>query len=189
VSDWRQELRSKPALRLGLVAIVGLAWVYGLLELEAAGAAAHREQAALADEVARLQGLGSEADWRRQRDEVHARLTELRGRAWREESEGRMQAQLQDWLRQQLAAQGLQARELTVAVLPLSPQDEGSDQRLLRARLAFDFDPDRLHALIGALVQGPAAVRMPRLLVKNAGRRSVEMDLEFLFILGLPEVR
>jgi hypothetical protein len=189
VNDWRQELRSKPALRLGLLAIIGLAWIYGLLELEAAGAAARREQAVLIDELARLQGLGSEAEWRRQRDEVYARVTELRGRAWREESEGRMQALLQDWLRQQLSAQGLQARELTVAVLPLSPKDEGSDLRLLRARLAFDFDPDRLHALIGALYQGPAAVWMPRLLVTNAGRRSVEMDLEFLFILGLPGAR
>jgi len=186
VNTWLQELRAKPRLRLGLLAVIALAWVYGLLELEAAATAARQEQARLVDEVARMQGLGTEAEWRQQRDEVYARLTALRARAWREESEGRMQALLQDWLREQLAAQSLQARELTVAVLPLSPQDEGSDLRLLRARLAFDFDADRLHALIGNLYQGPGAVWMPRVLVRTVGRRSVEMDLEFLFILGMP---
>lgn len=189
MNDWRQELRDKPGLRLGLLVVIALAWIYGLLELEAAQAAASQERLQLVEEVARMQGLGSEADWRRQRDEVFARLTALRGRAWREESEGRMQALLQDWLRQNLSSQGLQARELTVAVLPLAPQDQGSDLRLLRARLAFDFDADRLHGLIGALYQGPGAVRMPRLLVRTSGRPSVEMDLDVLFILGTPDTK
>lgn len=189
MNDWLQELRDKPRLRLGLLVVIALTWAYGLLELEASTGAARVEQARLVDEVARLQGMGSEADWQRQRDEVFARVTELRGRAWREESEGRMQALLQDWLRQQLTAQGLQARDLTVAVLPLAPQDQGSDLRLLRARLAFDFDPDRLHALLGTLAQSPGALRMPRLLVRTTGRSSVEMDLEALFILAAPLAR
>lgn len=186
MNDWLQELRDKPRLRLGLLVVIALAWVYGLLELETAASAAHQEQARLVDEVSRLQDIGSEVEWRRQRDEVFARVADLRGRAWREESEGRMQALLQDWLRQQLTAQGLQPRDLTVAVLPLSPQDSGSDLRLLRARLAFDFDPDRLHALLGTLADSPGAMRMPRLVVRTTGRSSVEMDLEALFILAAP---
>lgn len=184
MNGWLQELRDKPRLRLALLLVAGLVWVYALLELEAASAGARAERDRLLTEVERMEAIRADTGWEAQRDAVFTQLTALRSQMWRAESEGRMQALLQDWLRAELAAQKLQLREVSVAVLPTDKTDAASDVRRLRARLVFDFDADGLHALLGQLAAAPQRCWVPRLVVRNAGRPSVEMDVETLFILG-----
>lgn len=210
---WLEEIRAKPRLRLGLLAALVLGWIFALLELEAAGDAARLEETRLANEIGRMQAISGETHWWRQRDEVFVVLADLRRRAWREESEGRMQALMQDWVRDQLARHGLQATELNVVVLPAVELNRGdsraggspgaartsgepvvagqagtasidSDLRLVRSRVVFDFQSDSLHQLLGAIAASPNWLWVPRLVVRNSGRRSVEMELEALFILG-----
>lgn len=191
MSRWRRELQDNPRLRIGLLAVAALLWLIGLLELDARVQAAEQERARLADEIARLRVAAAEQQWPALRDEARQRLADLRSLAWREESEGRMQALLQDWLREQLAAAGLQPRDLQVSVLPADgglddkrKAELPTDLRIARARLAFDFQPDSLHRVLAALPASRKWIWVSRLIVDNAGRRTVDLEVEALFVLG-----
>jgi hypothetical protein len=196
MSGWLQELRDNPRLRAGLALIVGLVWLLGLLELLDLRDAAEKERARVADELVRLHAIGAERQWPALRDQARQRLADFRALAWREESEGRIQATMQDWLREQLAAVGVQPRDLQVVVLPAgtAPPGEGgrrpalaADMRIARARLSFDFKPDGLHRLLAALPNSRRWIWVSRLAVGNDSRRAVELELEALFVLGARE--
>ena len=196
MSRWLDEFRSKPRLRAGLAAVLALLWLLGLLELSDALDAARKERVRLSDEVARLRSVGSEQRWPALREQAEARLADHRSLAWREESEGRMQAMLQDWLREQLAAAGVQPRELVVTVLPartLSPSESGrkaelpADVRIARARLSFEFKPDALHQVLARLPASRRWIWVSRMTVDNDSQRTVELELEALFVLGARE--
>lgn len=198
MTGWRQELQDNPRLRLGLLAVAALLWLFGLFELDDRLRATERERARLTDELARLRVAAAEQQWPTLRDRVKQRLDDYRALAWREESEGRMQATLQDWLREQFTAVGLQPRDLQVSVLPASAgaaappaasaparkAELPSDLRIARARMAFDFQPDGLHPLLAALNASRRWIWVSRLSVDNGSRRSVELELEALFVLG-----
>jgi hypothetical protein len=196
VSVWFDELRSKPRLQAGLAVGLALLWLLVLLELTDALDAARQDKARLIDEVARLRTVGAEQHWPAMRDQTAGRLADHRSLAWREESEGRMQAMLQDWLREQLAAAGVQPRELVVTVLPartVSPSGSGrkaelqADMRIARARLSFEFKPDALHQILARLPTSRRWIWVSRLSVDNDGQRVVELELEALFVLGARE--
>lgn len=196
MSRWRDHLRSNRRLRSGLAVVVALIWLLGLLELWDRIDAARKEQAGLGDEVIRLQSVRGEQQWPAVRDQAYARLADFRSLAWREESEGRMQAMLQDWLREQLAAVGAQPRELSVTVLParsVAPADGGrkselpADMRIARARLSFEFKPDALHHFLAKLPASLHWIWVSRMTIENDSRKSVELELEALFLLGARE--
>ncbi len=196
MSRWLDELRRNARLRVGLAAVGLLVWLLGLLELSDALDAARAELARSSEEVQRLRAVRGEQHWPAFRDQAQARLADYRSLAWREESEGRMQAMLQDWLREQLAIVGLQPRELAVTVLPARPaataddkrkSELPADMRLARARLSFDFKPDSLHQLLAALAASRRWIWVSRLAVENDSRRVVELELEALFVLGTRE--
>ena len=196
MSGWLDELRRKPRLRAGLAGVLALVWLLGLLELSDALDAAHKERARLSEEVARLRSVGAEKRWPALREQTEARLADHRSLAWREESEGRMQAMLQDWLREQLASVGVQPRELVVTVLParsVSPSANGrkaelpADMRIARARVSFEFKPDALHQILARLPASRRWIWVSRMAVDNDSQRMVELELEALFVLGARE--
>jgi hypothetical protein len=196
VNQWLDELRRKPRLQAGLAVVLALLWLLGLLELSDALDAARREKARLIDEVARLRTVGAEQHWPAMRDQTQVRLADHRALAWREESEGRMQAMLQDWLREQLAAVGVQPRELVVIVLPartVLPSEQGrkselpADMRIARARVSFEFKPDALHQVLARLPASRRWIWVSRMSVDNDSQRVVELELEALFVLGARE--
>ena len=193
LNTWQSELQAKPWLRLALGGIAVLLAVLGLLELDDWVQGAGQDHQRLQREIARMQAIAGEPEWRRQRDEVFARLATLRERSWREESEGRMQALMQDWMLERLGAHGLTPGDLAATVLPTAaprgpdakpgaPND--SDLRLVRIKATFNFDPDRLHALLADLAAQPRAVQVVRMSVLNGARRSAELELEAVFVLA-----
>jgi hypothetical protein len=193
LSRWLDELRSKPRLRAGLAAVLALLWLLGLLELSDALDAARKQRDSLSGEVARLRSVGTEQRWPALREQAEARLADHRSLAWREESEGRMQAMLQDWLREQLVAVGVQPRELVVTVLPAraaSPSESArksglpADMRIARARVSFEFKPDALHQFLSRLPASRRWIWVSRMVVNNDSQRVVELELEALFVLG-----
>lgn len=197
MNDWARELRENPRLQLGLAVVVGLLWVLGLLELADRLDAARTERTRLADDLARLGSVAEGARWPRLRDDAQQRLADYRALAWREESEGRMQAAMQDWLREQFAALGVQPRELVVSVLPAAAAPAGQvaaessagtlppEMRVVRARATFEFDPQRLHRLLAALPESRRWTWVSRLSVDHGTRRLVELELGALFVLGV----
>lgn len=196
MSTRRDDLRGNPRLRAGLVLVVVLIWLLGLFELLDRLDAARGERARVSDEVERLRVVRSEGQWLGVRDQAQARLADYRSLAWREESEGRMQAMLQDWLRDQLAAVGAEPRELSVTVQParsVAPANDSrkpelpADMRIARARLSFDFKPDTLHQFLARLPASLRWISVVRMTVENDSRRLVELELEALFVLGTRE--
>ncbi len=196
MSRWLDELRGNPRLRAGLAAVLALLWLLGLLELSDALDAARKERLRLGEEVARLRSVGAEQRWPALREQAEAHLADHRSLAWREESEGRMQAMLQDWLREQLAAVGVQPRELVVTVLParnVSPSANGrksdlpADMRIARARLSFEFKAEALHQFLARLPASRRWIWVSRMAVDNDRQRVVELELEALFVLGARE--
>ncbi|HMN77390.1 MAG TPA: hypothetical protein PKC97_15100 [Burkholderiaceae bacterium] len=196
MTGWRDELRSNSRLHAGLAAIGALLWVLMLLELSAVLDTAREERNQLNGEVTRLRDMRGEQQWKALRVQAQERLADYRSLAWREESEGRMQAMLQDWLREQLAAVGVQPREMSVTVLParsVAPPASGRkselplDMRLARARLSFEFKPDSLQQFLAKLSTSRHWIWVSRMVVENEGRHAVELELEALFVLGARE--
>lgn len=193
MSDWRNELRTNPRLRAGLAVVAALLWLIGMLEMLDLLDAARKERVRLSDEVQELRQVGGDQRWPMLRDQAQQRLADYRSLAWREESEGRMQALLQDWLREQLAAVGVQPREMSVSVLParsVAPAEKGhkvelpADMRIVRAQLSFDFKPDALHQFLARLPASLHWIWVSRMSVENDNRRLVQLELEALFVLG-----
>lgn len=193
MSAWRDELRANARLRVGLVVVAALIWSLGLLEMLDRLDASRRDLERLRGEVEELRLVGTQRDWLPMREQAEQRLADYRSLAWREESEGRMQAMLQDWLREQLAAVGVQPRELSVTVLPargVAPAERGrkaelpADMRIARAQLSFEFKPDALHQFLSKLPQSRHWIWVSRMSVENDSRRMVELELEALFVLG-----
>jgi hypothetical protein len=189
LNGWLDELRGNARLRAGALLIVGLLWTLLLFEGADRIDALRRERVAVVDEIDRLRGVIREAGWLQRRDDAQQLLAVYRGRAWREESEGRMQALMQDWLREKLAGAGVQPAELTVSVLAAAQEGAAgaalpAEFRLVRSRVTFDFQPQTLHELLASVAANPNWVAVSRLAVRNTGRRVVELELEALFVLG-----
>ena len=179
-----------PALRLrvGVALAAALLWVFVLLDLADRVDAARTAEAGARAKIERMRLLASEEQWPAFRDTVNQRLEEFRARAWREESEGLVQARLQDWMLERMAQSGVTQRELSVSLPADLAEDQGAalpdEMRLVRARVVFDFQPASFLGLIDALSAAPNWVWVERMQVRNWGTPTVELELGALFIIG-----
>lgn len=184
-----RELEQNRRLAIGVLVATSLLWVFLLLDLAERVDSAQAEELRLSRQVQRMREAASEAEWPRYRDEVNQRLSEFRARAWREESEGLVQARMQDWLQQQLGAVGATQRELAVSLPVAIEGPEGlelpPEMRIVRARVVFDFQPAGFNALLEALSASSQWLWVETLRVRNwGGSPSVELELGALFIVG-----
>lgn len=182
-----QRLEANPRLAVGVAVAVGLVWVFLLLDLADRLDAARRAERSAALQLERLRGVTGDERWPGLLDTVNQRLTAFRDRAWREDSEGLVQARMQDWLQEQLGAAGLVQRELSVSLpVPLEAREgveAPPDMRLVTARLSVDFTPQGLNSLLARIAGSTHWVRVDRLLVRNWGNPTVELELSGLFII------
>lgn len=182
-----QRLEANPRLAVGVAVAVGLVWVFLLLDLADRLDAARSAERSAALQLERLRGVTGDERWPGLLDTVNQRLTAFRDRAWREDSEGLVQARMQDWLQEQLGAAGLVQRELSVSLpVPLEAREgveAPPDMRLVTARLSVDFTPQGLNSLLARIAGSTHWVRVDRLLVRNWGNPTVELELSGLFII------
>jgi hypothetical protein len=181
-------LDSTQRLRIGIALAAALLWVFVLLELADRVDAAQTAELRASSQVNRLRLLASEEQWPAFRDTVNQRLAEFRARAWREESEGLVQARVQDWMLERMTESGVTQRELSVSLPSELDTEQGAplpdEMRLVRARVVFDFQPASFHSLMEALSVAPNWVWVERLQVRNWGTPTVELELGALFIIG-----
>ena len=203
MTSFLNELKDNRRLRLGLMAVFAIIWLLALLELNDHLSTARMEARQLRAQIARVQTLAKDSRWPGYRDRVTASLAQFRARAWREESEGRIQAHLQDWLREQLFDGGIEAKELVVSLpqaykgpdnddgtgAPGTEQTETgsalpSEMRLVHARLVIDFREKPFLKLMAAIADSNHWLWVERLAVHNWGTRTVELELGALFVIG-----
>jgi hypothetical protein len=177
IDSLRDDWQRNPRLRLGAGLVLAILVLWALLAADDALSAQRESLSRLRVERDRLQQLQKEVHWPEQRDALRLLDAHWRGRSWKAASEGRMQAQFQDWLRAQLQASGVKPRELNVAVLA----DEGPLQRL-RARASGEVNPLNVHELLLRLNDAPGLTRVTRLVVRNTPpQSSIELELEALY--------
>ncbi len=197
--EWRDEWERNPRLRLGALLAGALLAVWALLALADRLDAAVAERDRLAAQVQRLRAVSADPRWDGMAEDVRVIDGQWRSRLWREPTEGRMQAALQDWLRTQVTAAGLAPRELVASVQPLpapgtvaaagaaAPGEAAAPAlpegvRVVRARVSVDVPALRVHELLARLADAPGHLRLSRLVVSNADRQTAEFEVEALFI-------
>lgn len=173
----REEWRRNPRLRLGLAGIVLLLLVWLALVGQDALAEQRESLQRLQREQGRLQALQREGHWLAQRDALRKLDAQWREGLWQAPSDGRMQAQFQDWLRAQLLAGGMKPRELQVSVLA-----DAQPVPRLRARAAGELNVFQLHELLLRLAEAPGLTRVTRLTVRQQPPSAqLEIELEALY--------
>lgn len=177
-----------------LTAIVALIlWVYALFEWHDHIVSVRTMAQQLQGQIARVHAVSKETHWNEYRDQVQRRLSDFRVRAWREESEGRIQARFQDWLTEQLTLHRISVRELAVSQPEALDPGAGeaaetlalpTEMRIVRTRLVLDFQADSFHALLNSISQNEHWVWIERLSVRNSDSKTVELELGALFVIG-----
>lgn len=194
-SNFQREWSESPRLRLGVVVIVVLCWVYGLLAFDETITKRRDEIALLDQEVTLLAAQARSQEWMKVRDQAVRRLSEFRERVWREESEGHIQAAFQDWLHVLLEQQRLTANEMTVTLLtPLAGSEKTDppttlaglppEMRVARARVVMEFQPMAFAGVLAAIAANEHWVWVERLSIRNWGSPQVELELGALFAVG-----
>lgn len=177
LASWREEWRRNPRLRLGLagIAVLVLLWA-GLVAEEVVGGQGEDLQRLRRDNE-RLLALQREGHWLAHRDALRLIDAQWRGALWQAPSDGRMQAQFQDWLRAELLAAGMKPRELQVTVLA-----DATPVPRLRARASGEVDVFRLHELLLRVTDAPGLTRVTRLVLRQqAPVAQIEIELEALY--------
>ena len=184
-------VKDNPRLRLGLWLVVGIFWLYGLLLLRDEARLATSEHQTLAKKVARMQAQSNQSEWKVRVEPAQALQLELESRLWREGTIGLAQATFQDWLNQ-----AVQQSNLTRAVVTVAAQEESTSKNnntaktesglnrdlwKVSAKVAFDFAPKGLYALIGRLEGNDKQIIVESLVVRSTPSPRADMVLVAYF--------
>lgn len=181
-SPWqhaRAEWQANARLRLGVFAAVGILWLWGLLVLQDQAAAWTTEADAARQEVDRLRPMQTATHWTQRAQDARQVLEAADSMVWTAGSQGVMEADLQDLLKQWSEKAGLTVRELAVGVSSASPVPGVS---VLHLRLAVDFNRVGLTALLSELHRSPKLMIVDVLRIKTQpapGRAELEVKLLF----------
>ena len=181
------EVKDKPRLRVGLLLVVGIFWIYGLLLLRDSGTLAASEQQTLAKKVARIQAQSRQTEWTARVEPALALQIELESRLWREGTIGLAQATFQDWLNQNVQQSNLTRSAVTVAaqeesapeksVVVKRNSDVNRDIWKISAKVGFDFTPKDFYAFLGRVEGHDKQVIVESLVVRVNPVPRVEMVL------------
>lgn len=193
---WLQ-LQAQPRALAGIALLLVLGWLALLLDWDARRVAAEEQLVVQQRQLARLQGFAQEEQWLPALEASQAQLGQLRARLWHQESEGRIQAYFQDWLRAQLEQAGLKVVELNVSLPQTGAGGEQGvsstevahalppDMRVVRAQMTLEFDTDSLAAFMTNISSQERWLWLQRLQVRShPNRRSAELELGALFAVG-----
>ncbi len=192
------ELRESSRLRLGLMAICAIAWIYGLLVLADARALARERLGQMEDRVATARAEERDRGWPAREAAASRQLAALRTLLWRAPSRSLAEAAFRDWLQNAGQAAGMKIRALAVqtserslakepaagpapaAAAPLPP-----DVERVRARVTVDFVPQPWANFMLKISSSARVINVERIAIRNNGAQAAtaEFDVEALFLL------
>ena len=189
------ELSTSPGLRLGLTAILLILSFYGMLEWHDHQLRQVEAFKRLSVQVKRNASSQSMVLWPQRALGARSLLVQYERRLWRQDSYGQAQAELQDWLRQQLRV--INAQNATIKVTdaqgspPRSSVDEPAqaasvESALTRVSARIEFanaDPQVLLALLAGLAAEPRQLVVDSLVVKA---QRVDVRVSAWYQLGAP---
>lgn len=183
------EFRSKPRLRWGVWAIVGVLWLYGVLELRDLVRVRHDAYVSLNKKVARIQGTLAQEEWQSRLEETRSMQLDLESRLWKENTLGLAQATFHDWLNQTLQQGNIAKAQVAVAAHEEDGKPEkdgdgaGADSASWKvtAKLAFDFYPQSFYPLLAKLAGNERRVVVESLAIRGAPAPRAELVLVAYF--------
>lgn len=192
-SGLKQQLGTNSRLRLGLALIVGILWLYGVLELRDRLDAAASAYRAAAHKAARSQAAGNEKKWPERADQASILRSQLEGRLWRAATVGLAQASFQDWLNS--AAQQAQLPRPSLSTSTETPEtsDSGAGDGALnppsfpadlikvKAKLEFDFNPKTFNDFMLLTATHEKKIIVESLIIRTSPIPRVEMLLAAYF--------
>jgi hypothetical protein len=180
------QLMTQARLRVGLIAIIAILWVYGLLVAGDQAVAIGASTKLLREEVARVQPLAKERGWAERAEDARRQLTAVQGMQWVESDLGLVEARFQDWLRATAAKSGLSVRDLVLTrALNAAPAAAASapvaGPQVIRARLVVDHNRLALLAFLSEVGRNERVIVVDRLLMRLAAQPSIaELELHIL---------
>ncbi len=185
------KIQDNPRLRLGVLLIIGIIWLYGLLILRDESRLAASQYQTVAKKVARLQAEANQSEWAARVEPVRALQLELESRMWHEGTIGLAQATFQDWLNQAVQQSNLVRAVVSVAAQEDNTQDKNTavktppapnpDIWKVSAKIGFDFTPKGLYALIGRLEDHDKQIIIESLVVRSLPLPRADMVLVAYF--------
>jgi|GEM_PF-5072664 len=168
-------LRSNPRLRIGLVLIVGIIWLSLLLDLRDQNTALLDRYKQTAAQLSRFSAQQKQTQWMTRAQDAKDVLAVVEQRLWQNPTLGLTQAEMRDWLMQQLLQ--AKAAQYTVKVSE-SGGDKGdakgskstdapADLIRVRAQIEFNTNPDVLDGLLSRLADADHQVVVESLSVKQ----------------------
>lgn len=184
------EMKANPRLRWGVWAIVGIVWLYGVLELRDASQRQTEAYRAASRKLVQAQTIATQGEWPARLEQVNIARLELESRLWKAGTPGLAQATFNDWLAQ-LALQSSLAR----SQIAVSAQEDGPSGReagdkgsgavpglwKVSARLSFDFAPPGFHRLMAQLATRDQRVVIESLTIRGVPNPRAEMLLVAYF--------
>ena len=188
------ELKANPRLRWGCFAVVGILWLYGVLELRDAVQIRNDIYRTTGKNVARAQEVATQTVWPSRREEAQSLLSRLENSLWRENTIGLAQATFHDWLALQTQKAGFTRVQMTVVKQDeeesdtkssISSDNSGSPTKSglwkISARLVFDFNPQSFYAWMNQLSLNDRKVVIESLTIRSLPAPKAELLLVAYF--------
>jgi hypothetical protein len=158
------ELKASARLRMGLVLIVGVLWIYGLLLLRDDLSAAQTAYRVATVKLTRLQSANLEGDWEPRLDSAKILQTSAESRLWRGETLGLARAAFQDYLNNESRLAGVSRVSVTMGSAEEPGGTENSSVKVnddlwrVKAKIVFDFNSASFTKLLTQFYSQPRGV-------------------------------
>lgn len=175
-NNFLAELKANPRLRWGLWGIVGVCWLYGILELRDDIQIKGDTYRALSKKTARIKEVATQEEWFSRLKEAQALRINMENRLWRENTIGLAQATFHDWLNQLGQQANLAKVQLAVAAQEGEAgggkDQSGADSTFglwkVSAKLSFDFNPQSFYPLLTSMATHEKKLVMESLTIRSA---------------------
>ncbi len=188
------QLRANARLRVGMVLIIAVGWLYGVLTLRDEVNDQTQRFRSSTQAIARLKAQLAQTDWGTRAVAARAMAVQLEGKLWQAPTPGLAQAALQDWLMKAMAKAGIANPQVTVATVeetgagngastqssdPAAPNEanDPADLWKIKAKLNFEFNPTTLMDFLAALETNDLQTTVRLLTARKDPAPRVEMEL------------
>lgn len=189
-----KQFRENRRLRIGVWLILGILWLYGVLELQDYAVERQKAAEAAARRLARAEAQAREREWPERAEKTRRARVQYEAKLWSGDSPGVALATVQDWLVNSMASQGLARPQITVTLADdggdagkAGQKQESDDIGTIRAKIAFDFAPQNYYRLLSLLEKNERRVIVDSCFVRREPMPRVEMTLNAYFRRAVPD--
>lgn len=185
LNDFLNQIRVNSRLRMGIWLILGICWLYGVLELRDYLQDVRDKHRAALENVSRMRVQKSQTEWLTRVEQAKAMAAHMESRLLQASSSGLAQAVFEDWIRSSLTDAGVSQPQIKVVVVDEANQADDDSKALppdsdlwkVRANLSFVINPENLVSLVSKIEFSERQVAFETLKIRSETVPQVEMQL------------